>query len=85
MPFICGSGFKNGIQEIEQAAFRVGNCLRVALEIDGRNGCAVLVGLMRKAVHVRGTEREIFAEDEIRVCVPAADGRVPGCFDCHKN
>lgn len=65
--FIGGPRVEIGDQEVEQATFRVGNGLRVALEIDGRNGCAVVKCLMRKAVHVGGAEREIFAEDEIRV------------------
>lgn len=83
MIFIGGFRVELGNQKVEQAAFRIGNGLRVALEIDRCDGGPVLESLMRESVHVGGPEREILTNDELRAYGPAADGCVRWCFDWH--
>ena len=61
---------------------RVGNRLRVGLEIDDGDGGTVRILLMRATVHVGRSERESLAENEFRVRF-AADGRWR--FDWHRS
>lgn len=74
MIFTGGFRVEFGEEEVEQLTSRIGYALCVGFEIDRGNGRAVLEGLVREAVHVRGPEDEIFADDEIRVYGPAGDG-----------
>jgi len=69
---------------MEQPLLWVRNRLRVGFEMDDSDGGTVRVRLMRAAVHGGRPEGESFAENKLRVR-SAADGRVGGCFDWHRN
>ena len=84
MSFIGRFRVESVDEEVEQPSLRVGDALGVGLEVDGRNGGAVRVGNVKTTVHVRGSEHEVLADDEVRVR-SGADGFAGWSFDGHRS